>query len=110
MTAEALGGPHWAGWQDVTGLVTLPSGIVVRGRRIADAASTADFALLLAAGPAPAWDWRRVHWPDFGVPADRQDALDALREAYRRAQAGERVEVACRGGIGRTRHHGRASA
>ncbi|MDQ3541193.1 MAG: protein phosphatase, partial [Chloroflexota bacterium] len=27
--------------------------------------------------------------------------LDALREAHRRAYAGERVEIACRGGIGR---------
>ena len=30
------------------------------------------------------------------------DALDALREVHSRAQAGERVEVACGGGVGRT--------
>ena len=45
-------------------------------------------------------------------PADRlaglpgahrpRDALDALHEAHRRAAAGERVEVTCRGGVGRT--------
>jgi protein-tyrosine phosphatase len=43
-----------------------------------------------------------VRWPDFWVPLDRADATDALREALRRAQAGERVEVVCRGGVGRT--------
>ena len=36
------------------------------------------------------------------MPLDPADALSALIETYARAQAGERVEVACRGGIGRT--------
>jgi hypothetical protein len=89
-------------WQDGTGLVVLPSGVRVRGRRVGDAVSPADFALLLADGPAPAWPHRRIRWPDFWVPLDRADALDALHEAHRRARAGERVEVACRGGVGRT--------
>ena len=82
--------------------MTLPGGPRVRGRRLADPASPADFALLLADGPAPAWSHRRVRWPDFWIPLDRADALDALRDAHRRAHAGERVEVACRGGVGRT--------
>ena len=60
------------------------------------------FALLLAPGPTPAWPHRRIRWPDFLVPLDGADARDALREAWRRAYAGERVEVACRGGVGRT--------
>ncbi len=59
-------------------------------------------SLLLADGPAPAWNHRRVRWPDFWIPVNRADALDALREAHRRARAGERVEVACLGGVGRT--------
>jgi hypothetical protein len=90
------------GWVDERGLITLPSGPRVRGRRLGDAASPADFALLLAEGPAPAWPHRYVRWRDFWVPADRDDALSALREALGRARGGERVEVACRGGIGRT--------
>jgi hypothetical protein len=90
------------GWLDQAGVVTLPSGVRVRGRRLADPASPADFALVLAGGPVPAWPYRRIRWPDFGVPADSDDALDALRDAYRRAHAGERIEAACRGGVGRT--------
>jgi protein-tyrosine phosphatase len=53
-------------------------------------------------GPPPEWQHRRIRWPDFWVPTDTDDALDALREALRRARAGERVEIACKGGIGRT--------
>jgi hypothetical protein len=89
-------------WQTETGLVRLPSGARVRGRRLGDPASAADFALVLAGGQPPAWPHRRIRWPDFWVPTDRDDALDALHEAHRRARAGERVEVACRGGVGRT--------
>ena len=91
-----------AAWLDDTGLVTLPSGTRVRGRRLSGPASPADFALILAHGPVPPWPHRRIEWPEFWVPVDRGDALDALHEAYRRARRGERVEAACRGGIGRT--------
>lgn len=86
----------------MTGGITLPGGARIRGRRLADPATPADFTLVLARGPLPPWPHRRIHWPDFWVPLDRDDALDALHEALRRARAGERVEVACRGGIGRT--------
>ncbi len=89
-------------WEDGTGLVELPSGVRVRGRRIGHAVSPADFALVLADGTSPAWAHRRIRWPDFWVPLDRGDALDALHEAHRRALGGQRVEVACRGGVGRT--------
>jgi hypothetical protein len=91
-----------AQWLDDSGLVTLPTGLRVRGRRLSDRVSPADFSLLLAEGPVPAWTTRRIQWPDFWIPRDRADALDALHEAHRRAQAGERVDIACRGGIGRT--------
>jgi hypothetical protein len=91
-----------AQWTSEAGLLELPGGARVRGRRLADRAEPADFALVLAAGPVPSWSHRRIDWPDFRVPTDRADALDALHEAHRRATAGERVEVACRGGVGRT--------
>lgn len=91
-----------AQWLDDAGVVALPSGIRVRGRRLAVPASDADFALVLAEGPFPAWTHRRIHWPDFWIPTNFDDALAALREAHSRAHAGQRVEVACRGGVGRT--------
>jgi len=90
------------GWADERGVVRLPGGGLVRGRRLGDAPSPADFTLVLAGGPVPDWPHRHVRWRDFWVPSDTDDALDALREARRRAAAGERVEVACRGGVGRT--------
>lgn len=91
-------------WRDDNGLATLPGGARVRGRRLGDPASPADFALILAPRPVhvPAWPHRHVRWPDFWIPLDRDDALAALREAHHRAYAGERVEVGCHGGIGRT--------
>jgi hypothetical protein len=89
-------------WDDEAGVVRLPGGARVRGRRLRDRASSADFALVLAAGPVPAWPHRRLRWPDFWIPLDRDDALDALGELHRRALAGERVEVTCGGGVGRT--------
>jgi protein-tyrosine phosphatase len=49
----------------------------------------------------PDWPARWVRWPDFRLPSDRVDAAAALAEAYQRS-AGQRVEVACGGGIGRT--------
>ena len=94
------------GWLDDTGLVRLPTGVRIRGRRLGDTVSPADFALLLGGrrggGPLPPWPHRGVRWPDFWIPRDRADALDALRECHLRAHSGERVEVACRGGVGRT--------
>jgi len=56
---------------------------------------------LLARAPAVPWPSRWVRWPDFRLPADAGDLRDALREALARAGE-ERVEVACRGGNGRT--------
>jgi hypothetical protein len=89
-------------WADGAGLVELPGGARVRGRRLGLPASPADRAVVLGSGPLPPWPTRRVRWPDFWIPLDRADALAALTEALDRARAGERVEVACHGGIGRT--------
>ena len=90
------------GWPEEQGVVRLPGGGYARGRRLGDATTPADFTLVLGKGPAPEWAHRRIAWPDFRVPSDRADALDALHDAHRRAASGERVEVACRGGVGRT--------
>jgi hypothetical protein len=83
--------------------VTLPSGAEVRGRRRRDSPPTpADFLVALGKGPLPPWPYRQIDWPDFWVPRDRDDALDALAEALQRARDGQVVEVSCYGGRGRT--------
>jgi hypothetical protein len=92
-----------SGWSDPAGVVTLPHGARVRGRRLAVApVEAAEFTLVLADGPLPPWPYRLIDWPDLSVPTDRDDALAALAEALRRANAGARVEAACPGGLGRT--------
>ncbi|GAB2522586.1 protein-tyrosine phosphatase family protein [Nocardiopsis aegyptia] len=87
-------------------MLALPSGRLVRGRGLArplPAGPEPDFALYLLGStpPSVAWETRWVRWPDFGLPSDRTAAGEALREAWTRA-GGERVELACMGGQGRT--------
>lgn len=91
-----------AAWSCEAGVVALPGGARVRGRGLRTPAAPADFALVLTRRPPPPWPHRHIRWPDFWIPLDRQDALDALSEAHQRAVAGHRVEITCRGGIGRT--------
>ncbi len=88
------------------GVMALPSGRLLRGRgllRPSVAGPAPEFAVYLLGEPPSAVDWevRWVRWPDFGLPADRRDAGQALLEAWRRA-ATQRVELACEGGRGRT--------
>ncbi|MDQ0791881.1 protein phosphatase [Streptomyces sp. B1I3] len=88
------------------GVLRLPSGRLVRGRglrRPLPEGLTPTFAVhLLGRRPPPvAWESRWLRWPDFRLPADRPAARGVLGEAWNRA-AGERVEVACAGGRGRT--------
>ncbi|WP_068155798.1 protein-tyrosine phosphatase family protein [Rhodococcus phenolicus] len=88
------------------GVLRLPSGRLVRGRglrRPVPDGPVPTFAVYLQRRDPPptAWPARWVRWPDFRLPTDRVDASAALHEAWERA-AGERVEIACSGGIGRT--------
>jgi hypothetical protein len=50
----------------------------------------------------PPWEVEWLHWPDFGVPADGEQAAASIVRAFARARAGDRVEVRCYGGQGRT--------
>jgi protein-tyrosine phosphatase len=89
-----------------TGVLRLPSGRLVRGRALHAPMPSGPFpqfsVFLLGKRPSAVdWDSRWVRWPDFRLPSDAAEAGDALREAWRRAE-GERVEVACAGGHGRT--------
>lgn len=87
-------------------VLALPSGRLVRGRGLRKplpAGPEPDVAVhLLGRTPPPvAWESWWLRWPDFRLPADREAARDLLQEVWDRA-AGERVEVACGGGMGRT--------
>jgi hypothetical protein len=105
-TASPERGPM-LGWDPAAdGVLQLPSGRLVRGRglrRPIPAGPSPAFALYLLNRPPPSvsWDARWIRWPDFGLPTDRPAAAAALRDAWSRAGT-ERVEVACRGGYGRT--------
>ena len=95
-----------APWDDGTpGLLTLPSGRRVRGRawRGPPAGGRPDLGVYLLPRPPAAtpWESRWVRWRDFALPADPAQLREVLVEALSRS-AGERVEVSCPGGTGRT--------
>ncbi|MDQ7905418.1 protein phosphatase [Phytohabitans sp. ZYX-F-186] len=88
------------------GVVRLPSGRLVRGRalrRPLPPGPEPTLGLYLQGRPPPPvpWESRWVRWPDLWLPRDPDQARATLREAWERA-AGERVEIACSGGRGRT--------
>jgi Protein-tyrosine phosphatase len=62
-----------------------------------------EFGLYLQATPPPStvWPSRWVRWRDWWLPADPDDARDALIEVWQLSLT-QRVEVACSGGRGRT--------
>jgi len=92
-------------WAPGPGVIELPDGARVRGRALrAEIVQAPEWGLYLLGSPPPElpWEARWLRWPDFRLPSDRADARDAFAEAHRRALAGQRVEVACGGGRGRT--------
>lgn len=87
-------------------MVTFPDGRRVRGRGLRRPLPTGplpELGVYLLGHPPDniAWEHRWIEWHDFRTPSDRAAALDTLRHALDRA-AEARVEVACRGGVGRT--------
>ena len=61
-----------------------------------------DFGLYMDPRWEPSWPAELIEWEDFGVPADRERAAGQIAAAFERARAGERVEIGCAGGLGRT--------
>lgn len=61
-----------------------------------------DFGLYMDASWAPTWDAELIDWPDFGLPADETRAAEQIMSAFERARNGERLEIGCIGGLGRT--------
>ena len=93
-------------WERTAGVVTLPSGLLVRGRGLRDAmpgGPPPTFGVYLLGKPPPEFGWqsRWVAWPDFRLPRDGAHLGEVLTEVLDRAREG-RVEIACGGGRGRT--------
>jgi hypothetical protein len=88
-------------------VVTLPDGTEVTAVSF-DAADpyardrSPDHGLYLDARWAPPWSHELIDWPDFGVPGDPAGFVGRLGDVLARARRGERVEVGCLGGHGRT--------
>lgn len=91
--------------------VTLPDGTLVLAQSRLDLVPSdrprdPDFAVYLDGrwedDPLVTWPHRVIDWPDFGVPVDEAEVFAAIVDLYRRVRAGELVEVACWGGVGRT--------
>jgi Protein-tyrosine phosphatase len=61
-----------------------------------------DYGLYLDRQWQPPWPHDHLDWPDFGVPESTAPVVAALRSVLERARAGQRVEVGCLGGHGRT--------
>jgi hypothetical protein len=87
-------------------IVTFPDGTSVQatGSGRPDGDPRPDFALYLDECWDGVGDWERepLEWADFGLPSDVEGARGAIRRAFERAHAGERVEIGCLGGTGRT--------
>lgn len=90
------------------GVLELPTGRLVRGRglrRPLPEGEPPTFAVYLLGRRPPevAWEYAWLRWPDFRLPSDRLVARKLFSKAWKRAGGdGERVEVACGGGRGRT--------
>ncbi|MFG1946297.1 protein-tyrosine phosphatase family protein [Nonomuraea sp. NPDC048826] len=96
----------------LTSAIQLPDGGWVRGRGLrnpAPAGEVPDRGLYLGGGRLRRshdaqliWPHAWIDWPDFLLPRDREQAIRLIRELSEHTRSGERVEVACGGGVGRT--------
>ncbi|SBW22212.1 dual specificity protein phosphatase [Candidatus Protofrankia californiensis] len=99
----------------LTGAITLPDGTTLRGRGRREPLPPGPlptYGLYLAPQRRllrfrkPFWrpDWPAgwIDWPDFRTPRDNETAAAMIHHAYLLARCGQRVEVACGGGTGRT--------
>jgi hypothetical protein len=87
--------------------VVLPDGTELTGASFGSADPYArdvcpDFGLYLDNRWRPPWPHDHLDWPDFGVPDDPALVATALESLLGRVRTGQRVEIGCYGGHGRT--------
>lgn len=85
--------------------VRFPDGTIVRASGLPsrdENRNWREFGLYLDDRWAPDWPAVVLDWPDFGIPASREEAEREIKSAFELARNGKRVEVGCAGGIGRT--------
>lgn len=119
VSTDAGSNPGRPSGAPLPGAIRLPDGSLVRGRGLRrplpappspdGVRPVPDFGLYLGTGRLRRrfhldlpWPHEWVDWPDFLLPTDREHAVRNIQALYERARAGERVEVACGGGVGRT--------
>jgi hypothetical protein len=88
-------------------LVALPNGARITAVSFDEAdpyerAQPPDYGLYLDPRWQPPWDHDHLDWPDFDVPRDVSQVTAALRSLLGPAGGGQRVEMCCIGGHGRT--------
>lgn len=94
-------------WTPGPGIIQLPDGRSIRARGLRSPLpgdgepAEVGYYLLGRQPDRQGWETRWIRWRDFRLPSDPDAAVRSLREAHDRA-AGERVELACGGGVGRT--------
>ena len=90
-----------------SGVITFPSGARIRGRPIRYykiSENLPDYILILSSfhpRHPPETEVHWIKWPDFCLPVNKLEARHALQLTLKRA-AHSRVDIACRGGVGRT--------
>ena len=97
---------------NLPGAIQLPDGTWVRGRGLRHGRPDGpqpEYGLYLGSprlrrrhDEELTWPHRWIDWPDFLLPRRPEEAMTAIHALHDRALAGQQVEVACGGGIGRT--------
>jgi hypothetical protein len=86
-------------------IIEFPDGTRVRAAALSERLvddSWREFGLYLDAAWRPLWQSALIPWKDFGLPQAPQPAVEQICMAFKRAKAGQHVEVGCRKGLGRT--------
>jgi len=85
--------------------VHFPNGISITASPLSarkEDSSDRDFGLYMDPAWAPTWDAEVIDWPDFSLPNNWETAANQIIASFERAKNGERLEVGCIGGLGRT--------